>query len=219
MIKALKYQLKYTFEVLFAMALGIGCYFAAMFAFAGLNYLAILPGMLLLFMLLTPLIIMQTLNSIYYTIALSHGATRKNYNNALQISKVLLSFVMVAVAAIVAFVVLQGYALPVQVIILLLLLIFFVATLGDFMGIAYLKFSRIVMIIFGVAFGMAVGSVGVYVGFNSIKQINGTEQIMFDAIFSGEIFTYINIASAVLAAVGIAISLLTRKLAYTVCVK
>ncbi len=216
MKNALKYQAKYVLHIFVGTFLGMGVYATIMGVFSSEASFILMPMMSIMFVLLAPWITLQSLNSVYFAMALSYGATRKNYSMALQIVKIAISAAITAIvlAAVYYFTGdIAGYFYPA---ITVFFACFLIASIGEFIGVSMIKFSRVVNIIIGIITFVLLFSGGIYTGFMAADNFDGAMQFTVDIFLGNANATFINITSISLFALCAVVTLIARQIALKV---
>ncbi len=217
MINCVKYQIKYVAQIYLGMVASIFGYGFLMVVLMGNSFA--LVYMAILVSLIAPVIALQTLSGIYFDIAMSYGATRKNYNTALQINKIIICVMQAALAIPFIIFVGQSSLSLSSTAILLFSFCFLASSLGDFLGIATLKFSRTVLIIVNVIFFILIFSIGGIIGYTtSSGSIDDLLEFIAHFLNTQELTLFIYVGLGFVAT-GTVVSFINRKLMLNISLK
>ncbi len=180
MINALRFQLKYFLQIYLGIYFGGFVYGLFMYVIAGTDALGTLVGAFIAISLLAPIISKNTVSSIYFSLAVSYGVTRKTFFYSLQIIKLLFSLIQSIIIFTVVVIITKGEILLISLSILIFLLNFILASLGELLGILTLRFSKVVTIISIIILTSSVFAIGIWFGFISVKYDNSILDVLMN---------------------------------------
>ncbi len=221
MIRIVKFQFIYIIKMFVAMILSFSTVYAFIYLISDNNMLSGIKSGLAIGFFITPIVTMQSLNGVYLKIALSFGATRTSFNNILQFSKIFIALIQ----TILTFIIIEflpGYEdFGITAFCMIFLTVFLCITIGEFLGISMLKFSKFVVTIINVGLIISIFLMGLISGI--VTSLNS--DVMYEFIdvlinaFMGISFPQFLIwVYAIMLAVIVVASFINRKLANTVCI-
>ncbi len=219
MINSLRYQIKYVMQIYLGMFVGLAVYGLFMFILSGGNSIISIYGASVAVFVLAPIVTVQSISSLYFSLALSAGATRKNYNNALQISKLIISLFQAFCIFLLAFFSYRGELVLFNFSILLFGVFYVLVSIGELLGILAIRFGKVISVISAFLIIFITVVMGMSIGFLTARNGENFVGNLLLSLFLGKFSIALILSSLAFVAVGILISVISKSLSTKVSLK